>query len=214
MKENELLEAEIDRYLEGTMDAAEKAAFEIKMADSDELRKAVILQRSIIKAVRREQLGKIIQNKEASIKRKGKIRKMVISYGTLAAAACMAGFFYVGYLNDCENLANRYYVSYAYNTIPSRGGENLPLTKSDSIFFDALRELENGNKKTAISLLENLKDSKPEMMAADAQVVKWYLALAYLKNGEKKRARILLKEILNMQESDYKQKAKDLLKAL
>jgi len=44
--------------------------------------------------------------------------------------------------------------------------------------------------------------------------VKWYLSLAYLKNGEKKKARILLLEIANETNSEYKLKAKDLLKEL
>jgi hypothetical protein len=44
--------------------------------------------------------------------------------------------------------------------------------------------------------------------------VKWYLSLAYLKNGEKKKAGILLLEIANETNSEYKLKAKDLLKEL
>jgi hypothetical protein len=44
-------------------------------------------------------------------------------------AASLCGVIYLTYLNRCENLADQYYVAYTYTAIPSRGGENLPLTK-------------------------------------------------------------------------------------
>ena len=214
MTQKEDLDQEIDRYVEGLMDAMERAAFEERLAIDVELNSDVNLRRSVIKAIRKEQLERIIKNKEASLNRKGRIRKMVIYFGSLAAAACLAGFFYVGYLNNCENLANRYYLSYAYTPIPSRGGENLPLTKSDSVFLEALHQIESGNKKTAIIQLESLNTSTSEMIAADNQAVKWYLSLAYLKNGQKKKARTLLNEIAGKANSEYQLKAKELLKEL
>lgn len=214
MKENELLEEKIDRYLNGSMTDEEKAAFNSKMAKDSELREEVELQRSIIKAVRKEQLGKIIQKEEKRISKQKSIRKLVISIGSFALAASVLGFFYVGYLNNCEDLATRYYAEYTYSPIPSRGGENLLLTKSDSIFFSALHEFESGNNKLAISQLEALNESDSEMLAASEQAVKWYLSLAWLKNGEKKKARILLQEIANTSNSEFNLKAKELLKEL
>jgi len=59
-----------------------------------------------------------------------------------------------------------------------------------------------------------LNNSHSELLAASDQAVKWYLSLAYLKNGEKKKAGILLLEIANETNSEYKLKAKDLLKEL
>lgn len=215
MKENELLEVEIDRYLNGSMTNEEKEAFNSRIEKDSELLKEVELQRSIIWAVRKEQLGKIIQKKEEGITKKRSIRNLVFSVGSFALAASILGFFYVGYINkDCENIANRFYASYTYTPIPSRGGEKMPLTKSDSIFFNALHQLESGHSKVAIHQLENLKNSSSEMLAASEQAVKWYLSLAYLKNGQKKKARILLLEISNDLNSEFKIKAKDLLKEL
>jgi len=210
MTQIEDLDNEIDRYVEEVMDGKERALFEERLAKDKALQSDVNLRRSIIKAIRREQLERIIKNKETSIIRKGRIRKMVISFGSFAAAACLTGFFYVGYLNNCENLANRYYMSYTYTPIPSRGGENLSLTKSDSIFFVALKALENGNQTASISQLESLNTSITEMIAADNQAVKWYLSLAYLKNGQKKKARTILKEIADKTNSEYQLKAKEL----
>jgi hypothetical protein len=211
MKENEILEEEIDRYLNGSMTEEERNAFNSRLADDSELRKEVELQRSIIKAIRKEQLEKIIQNEEGRIIKKGKIRKLVISFGSLALAASVLGFFYVGYLNNCENIANRYYVAYVYTPIPSRGGATLPLTKSDSIFFNALHQLENRKKKSAIKQLENLNNSTTEMIAASSQAVKWYLSLAYLKNGEKRKAMELLHLIIKEPSGEFYAQAKDLL---
>lgn len=214
MKENEILEEEIDRYLNGSMTNEEKEAFNLRIGKDSELHKEVELQRSIIRAVRREQLGKIIQKEEKGIAKKRSIRNLVFSVGSFALAASILGFFYIGYLNDCENIANRYYATYTYTPIPSRGGENLPLTKSDSIFFNALHQLESGHSKVAIHQLENLKNSSSEMLAASEQDVKWYLSLAYLKNGQKKKAKILLLEISNTSNSEFNLKAKELLKEL
>jgi hypothetical protein len=214
MKEYMILEEQIDRYLEGSMTNEEKEAFNSRMEKDSELIKEIELQRSIIKAVRKEQLEKIIQKEEEKIIKKRSIRKLVFYIGPFALAASLLGFFYVGYLNNCENLANRYYASYTYTPIPSRGGENLQLTKSDSAFFNALHQLESGHNKEAINQLENLNNSHSELLAASDQAVKWYLSLAYLKNGEKKKAGILLLEIANETNSEYKLKAKDLLKEL
>jgi hypothetical protein len=214
MKENEILEEKIDQYLKGSMTNQEREAFESQIEKDSELRREVELQRSIIWAVRKEQLEKIIQNEEEKISKKTSIRKLVIYFGSIAVAASLSGVFYIGYLNDCESISNRYYQSYTYTPIPTRGDQVTALTHSDSIFFEALHHLENGQKKLAITQLESLNNSSAEMLAATNDVVKWYLSLAYLKNGQKKRAKTLLLEIANSANSEYKTKAEDLLKEL
>ena len=214
MDENEILDELIDRYLDASMSEEERVAFEARMANDPELRKEVDVQRSIIKAVRKERLEQIISNEEEKIKNKGKIRKLFIPVGSLALAASLLGLFYVGYMNSCENLASRYYAAYAYTPPPSRGGDDLPLTKSDSLFFDALLQYENDNTKVAITTLNSLLDSDSEMLAATDLDIKWYLSLAYLKNGKKRKATALLQEIAIMSNNEYQSKAKDLLKEL
>ena len=214
MQEHRILEEEIDRYLEGAMDAGEKTSFNERLRGDPELVKEVELQRSIIRAVRKERLEKIIEIEEGRILKKRRIRTLVISIGSFAMAASLFGVIYLTYLNRCENLANQYYVAYTYTPIPSRGGENLPLTKADSTFFIALHEMETGNTKLAISRLEDLNHSDAEMFAASEQAIKWYLSLAYLKNGEKKKSRHLLQEIVKNPHNEFALKAKNLLKEL
>ncbi|HQB27808.1 MAG TPA: hypothetical protein PLO29_02555 [Paludibacter sp.] len=214
MDENEKLDELIDSYLDASMSEEERVAFEARMANDPELRKEVDVQRSIIKAVRKERLEQIISNEEEKIKNKGKIRKLFIPVGSLALAASLLGLFYVGYMNSCENLASRYYAAYAYTPPPSRGGDDLALTKSDSLFFDALLQYENNNTKVAITRLKSLLDSDSEMLVATDLDIKWYLSLAYLKKGEKRKATALLQEIVNMPNNEYQGKAKDLLKEM
>ena len=214
MSDKEILDQEIDRYLEGSMDQTERVAFENRLIESVELRNEVDLQRSIIKAVRNEQMQKIIQREEVQIKKQKNIRKLVITMGTFAIAASIIGFVYIGYLNSCATLADRYYVAYAYTPIPSRGGEALPLTKSDSLFFEALQQFEKGKISVAIKQLMNLKEFHREMNAATDQAVKWYLSLAYLKNGNKTKAKELLQTILVEPSGEFHTKAKELLKEL
>lgn len=214
MEDNTILEQEIDRYLEGTMTAEENESFNERLKCDPELVKEMELQRSIIRAVRNERLGKIIENEERQLHKQGRIRTLVISIGSFAVAASLFGIIYLTYLNSCEKLANRYYMAYNYSPLPSRGGEIASFTRADSMFFNALVELERGNKKQAITLLETLRHSSYEMVAATDPGIKWYLSLAYLKNGQKKKARILLQEIVNKPDNEFTQKAKNLLNEL
>ena len=208
MSEKDFSELEIDLYLEGLMEETERADFETRIGNDAELRNEVNLQRSIIKAVRKEQLLKIVQKEENQIIKQGKIRKLVFSIGSLAIAASLIGFFYIGYLNSCENLANRYYMAYAYTPISSRGGETLPLTKSDTLFFDALKQLEEGKNTLAIKQLTDMQNNPKEMNATTDQAVKWYLSLAYLKNGNKAKAKSLLQIILKEPSGEFYLKSK------
>jgi hypothetical protein len=214
MKDKDILEEYIDRYLEGSLSDEEKKNFELKMSEDPEFLKEVELQRSIIRAVRNENLEKIIRKEEEKIKKQKNIRKLFISFGSLAIAASVAGFFYIGHLNQYDTLAGEYYESYTYTPFPSRGEENAYLTEADSIFLNALQDIENDKISSAITSLENLKNSEPEMLAATEQAVNWYLSLAYLKKGKKNKAKVLLQEIEKSTNNEYIQKAKDLLKEL
>jgi len=214
MEDYTILEQEIDHYLEGTMTVEENESFNERLKRDPELVKEVDLQRSIIRAVRNEGLGKIIEIEERQLNKQVRIRQLVISIGSFAVAASLFGIIYLTYLNSCEKLADRYYVAYTYTPLPSRGGEIISLTRADSMFFIALVELKKGSKKQAITLLENLHHSNYEMVAATDPAIKWYLALAYLKNGQKKKARVLLQEIIKKPNSEFTEKAKNLLNEL
>ena len=214
MEDKKTLEESIDRYLNGLMTDEEKEAFELKMSEDPGFREEVALQRSIIRAVRNEQLEKIIRNEQQKIKKQKNTRRLVIPFGSLAIAASVAGFFYVGYLNQCDKLAGEYYESYTYTPLLSRGEDSVYLTGADSVFFNALQDIENDNVSSAINKLETLKNSEPEMLAATEQSVNWYLALAYLKKGKKNKAKILLLEIEKSINQEYIQKAKSLLNEL
>ena len=64
MEDNTILEQEIDHYIEGTMTAEENESFIERLKCDPQLVKEVDLQRSIIRAIRNERLGKIIENEE------------------------------------------------------------------------------------------------------------------------------------------------------
>lgn len=214
MENKKTLEEYIDRYLEGSLSDEERKAFELKMSKDPELHKEVALQRSIIRAVRNERLEKIIRKEENNIKKQKNIRKLVISFSSLAIAASVAGFFYFGHLNHYNKLTGEFYKPYTFTPLPSRGEDSLYLTGADSVFFNALQDIENDNISSAIDKLETLKNSEPEMLAATEQSVNWYLALAYLKKGKKNKAKILLQEIGKSMNNEFIQKAEDLLKEL
>jgi hypothetical protein len=217
MDQKEILAQEVDRYLQGEMEENERVVFETRLTEDEEARKEVELQKLIIIGVRKGQLKKIIQKEEEAIKEEKIIQtKLVrkwISIGSLAIAASFSGIFYLGYLNNCSNLADRYYVAYAnVYELPSRGGETLHTTQADSLFFDALKQLENGHNRGAAKQLITLQNKPAELHATTENAVKWYLSLAYLKSGQKGKAKELLKHLIEKPSGEFYSEAKKLLK--
>lgn len=217
MDQKEILAQEVDRYLQGEMEENERVVFEKRLTEDEEVRKEFELQKLIIKGVRKEQLKKIIQKEEEKIKEeKGiqvKLIRKWISIGSLAIAASLSGFFYLGYLNNCSNLADRYYVAYTnIYELPSRGGETLHPTQADSLFFDALKQLENGRTRSAAKQLATLQNIRTELHAATENAIKWYLSLAYLKSGKKEKAKGLLLKLIENPSGEFYSEAKGLLK--
>lgn len=212
MSGQDILFEEVDRYLSGEMDQEAKLNFENKLVDDPKLRNEVELQRMIIKSVRKEQLEKIIQKEESKLRRSIMTRRL-ITFGSLAIAASLTGFFYIGFINNCVSLADRHYVAYAnISQLPSRG-KSLS-TQSDSLFFDALRQLEEGNNRRAAKQLADLQNKQSELHVASESTLKWYLSLAYLKCGKKHKTKILLHQILEETTDEYKIEARKLLKEL
>jgi hypothetical protein len=210
MTSKEIRQQEADRYIQNEMNPEETLEFEFKMASDGELQQEVELQKNIIRAIRKQQLKKIIQKEEQKIKRSKVIRSLV-SIGYLAVAASIFGFFYLGFLNNCSNLADKYYVAYAnIYELPSRGGEVMHPTRADSLFFDALKQLETGNSRSAAKQLESLQNKQSELHAATDNAVKWYLSLAYLKSGKKSKAKELLKDLSKDATGEFFKEAKDL----
>jgi hypothetical protein len=217
MNQKEILTQEVDRYLQGEMEENERIAFEKRLIKDEEARNEVELQKLIIKGVRKEQLKRIIQKEEGKINgekiKQAKLVRKWISIGTLAIAACFSGFFYLGYLNNCSNLVDKYYVAYAnIYELPSRGGETLHPTQADSLFFDALKQLEKGHNRSAAKQLATLQTRQTELHAATENAIKWYLSLVYLKNGQKQKAKELLKQLVEKPSGEFYSEAKNLLK--
>jgi len=216
MDQKDILAQEVDRYLQGEMKKNERVVFEKRLTEDEEARNEVALQKLIIKGVRKEQLKRIIQKEEEAIKgekitQAKRIRKW-ISISSLAIAASLSGFFYLGYLNNCSNLADRYYVAYAnIYELPSRGGETLHPTQADSLFFTALKQLEEGHNRSAAKQLAILQIRQTELHAVTENAVKWYLSLAYLKSGKKEKAKELLKQLVEKPSGEFYSEAKKLL---
>jgi tetratricopeptide (TPR) repeat protein len=85
----------------------------------------------------------------------------------------------------------------------------VPKEKSyELVFYLAIAQLLSNQVEEAISNLQYLNDKN-----YNTEKVNYYLALAYLKNGQRKKARRLLKQICN-QDSEYSDKSCEILKRL
>ena len=77
----------------------------------------------------------------------------------------------------------------------------------DYMVFGAIAEMKNGNSESAINLL--LKSQQIDTEDKFNDIIEWYLALAYLKNGKIHKAKTNLSLIAN--ESHYKRDEAELI---
>lgn len=141
-------------------------------------------------------------------------RKTIVQITSLAAAACFAGvllFSHFYQLHTYNQLSDNYYTSYqSVYDMPSRG-EALVMNNSDSLLINSITLIKNGNSEKAVAQLTTIVYKPEQLQYIGLDVAQWYLALAQLKEGNKKEAIKLLEQLKLNKESEFALKAEKLV---
>lgn len=209
MNKNEIRELKIEQYLLNQMDENSRTEFEEEIKFDEDLKNDLDLNKQIILSVKEEELKKFLTNLNS---KRGNIKSIISgSVISLLIASSIFGLVYIQYFED---LSNSFYTTYPnMYELPSRG-ESLEPTLIDNLFFDALKNFEQGNKWKAAKQLEVVLNNLDGFKAGDEDVVEWYLALAYLKLGRTKKAKNELSKIANDNKSIFYNEAINLLNSI
>lgn len=236
----------IDLYLRDILDSQDKAAFEKRIADDEDLRSEVELTRHIANAIERkgergavgelrnvesvEELRYILNGAENKHRKKSRhitLRRWLIP---TAAAVAVASIVLIGLQPrySSQELFSQSYITPAYDPAVSRGGEEVPQElkqildqagkaydsgdmadalalyseadkkfpsqdmPDDARFYRAITLAETGQANEALAEFSRLAADSDSEYSEDSQ---WQTALLYLKKGDRKNSKTVLKEI-------------------
>lgn len=209
LQEKDLLNDErISRFLQGKMDADEEAAFMEEMKNNEDLRNQAIAQARLVKGMKQvdeelkdtfrqadEQTIKRIAKEasEASVSKKSSTR-------WLAIAASVVFVVFVGFKSydyyDTTSLGKAYANAFPVSSI-IRGEESIDVETELSTLFSNVAESKDLDDTTSrlATLWELSKQDTYNDYTDYAPYIGWNLAIGYLENYEKARAKELLKEM-------------------
>jgi len=209
LQEKNLLNDErISRFLQGKMDADEEAAFMEEMKNNEDLRNQAIAQARLVKGMKQvdeelkdtfrqvdEQTIKRIAKEasEASVSKKSSTR-------WLAIAASVVFIVFVGFKSydyyDTTSLGKEYANAFPVSSI-IRGEANTDIETELSTLFNNIAEgndLDNTTFRLA-TLWEFSKQDTYNDYTDYAPYIGWNLAIGYLENYEKAKAKEVLNEM-------------------
>jgi len=209
VQEKDLLNDErITRYMQGKMNADEESAFMEELNSNEDLRNQAIAQARLVKAMKQvdeelkdalrqsdEQTIRRIANKAIGIKKH--------SARWLAIAASIVFIVFVGFKSydyyDTTSLGKEYANTFPTSTI-IRGEANIDVDTELTILFNNVAEGEDLDNTT--SRLKTLWEQSKQDVYNDytdyAPYIGWNLAIGYLEDYEKTKAKDVLNEMKEM----------------
>ena len=219
----------IDKYLNNELTAEEKSAFEQTLLSDVKLRNDVESYKLIKSAYEREALKQDLQLVEQQIQsKKQRLKWTQMTTGTLAAAACIIIFVmvHVDTLRTMQTYAELHFSQ--TEELLFRGGSDV-----DRMILTACEQIANAEYKSAMNSLssaleilsaeleilvaEQSQSTTPEgeyfaqMTTLKIHETQWLKAIAYMKNGNVRKAKRLLREISHS-DSAYADDARNILK--
>ena len=209
LQEKDLLNDErISRFLQGKMKADEKATFMEEMKNNEDLRDQAITQARLVKGMKQvdeELKGAFRQVDEQTIKRIAKeasetsvIKKSSARW--LAIAASVVFIVFVGFKSydyyDTTSLGREYANTFPTSTI-IRGEANTDVDTELTMLFNNVAEGKDLNNTTyRLKILwEQAKQDTYNDYTDYSPYIGWNLAIGYLRNYEKAKAKNVLKEM-------------------
>ena len=209
IQEKDLLNDErISRYMQGRMNVDEESAFMEELKSNEELRNQAIAQARLVKGMKQvdeelrdafreadEQTIKDIANVAVGGKKK--------SASWLAIAASVVFIVFVGFKSydyyDTTSLGREYANTFPTSTI-IRGEANADVDTELTMLFNNVAEgkdLDNTTSRLK-TLWEQSKQDTYNDYTDYAPYIGWNLAIGYLRNYEKTKAKNFLKEMKQM----------------
>ena len=206
VQEKDLLNDErISRYMKGVMNADEESAFMEELKNNEDLRNQAIAQARLVKGMKQvdeelkdafrqsdEQTIRRIANKAIGIKKH--------SARWLAIAASIVFIVFVGFKSydyyDTTSLGREYANTFPVSTI-IRGETNADVDTELTTLFNNVAEGKNlDNTTSRLKTLWDLSKQDTYNNYTDyAPYIGWNLAIGYLENYEKAKAKEILKEM-------------------
>jgi hypothetical protein len=195
----------ISRFMQGLMEADEEAAFQIELKNNEELRNQAIAQARLVKGMKQvdeEQKGLFRQTDEQTIRN---IANRVTarknrSTRWLAIAASIVFIVFVGFKSydyyDTTNLGKEYANAFPTSSIV-RGESNVDVESELKVLFDNVaqnRDLDNTTSRLK-TLWELSKQETYNDYTDYCPYIGWNLAIGYLENYEKTKAKDVLIEM-------------------
>lgn len=209
IQEKDLVNDErISRFMQGLMDADEEAAFQIELKNNEELRNQAIAQARLVKGMKQvdEELKEMFKRTDEqtirNIANRVTVRKNR-STRWLAIAASVVFIVFVGFKSydyyDTTNLGKEYANAFPTSSIV-RGESNADVETELKVLFDNVAQ--NRDLDNTTSRLETLWHISKQEVYNDytdyAPFIGWYLAIGYLENYEKVKAKAVLKEMVEI----------------
>lgn len=206
IQEKDLVNDErISRFMQGLMEADEEAAFQIELKNNEELRNQAIAQARLVKGMKQvdEELKEMFQRTDEqtirNIANRVTARKNR-STRWLAIAASVVFIVFVGFKSydyyDTTNLGKEYANAFPTSSIV-RGELNTDVESELKALFDNVaqnRDLDNTTSRLK-TLWELSKQESYNDYTDYSPYIGWNLAIGYLENYEKAKAKEILKEM-------------------
>jgi hypothetical protein len=206
IQEKDLVNDErISRFMQGLMEADEEDAFQIELKNNEELRNQAIAQARLVKGMKQvdEELKEMFQRTDEqtirNIANRVTARKNR-STRWLAIAASVVFIVFVGFKSydyyDTTNLGKKYANAFPTSSIV-RGELNTDVESELKALFDNVaqnRDLDNTTSRLK-TLWELSKQESYNDYTDYSPYIGWNLAIGYLENYEKAKAKEILKEM-------------------
>ena len=206
IQEKDLVNDErISRFMQGLMEADEEDAFQIELKNNEELRNQAIAQARLVKGMKQvdDELKEMFQRTDEqtirNIANRVTARKNR-STRWLAIAASVVFIVFVGFKSydyyDTTNLGKEYANAFPTSSIV-RGESNTDVESELKALFDNVaqnRDLDNTTSRLK-TLWELSKQESYNDYTDYSPYIGWNLAIGYLENYEKAKAKEILKEM-------------------
>lgn len=190
-------EDRISRYLTGQMSQEEESTFETDLSNDIQLKAQAETMARMAKAM--NTIG-VERDKEYISQMKSAVTKKTLSFRWVSVAASFALLVTVGYqayeYNRIGNLGKEYAMTFPVSTIV-RGEENEDVTETLTTLFNNVANCED-LKNTITQLNELWKLSQSDTYndyTTYAPYIGWNLAIAHLRNHDKKNAKSVLTDV-------------------